>query len=75
MGKKITKVQEQQLQNLFEKRFKEMFQSGIATGARSVCSVVQDMALNEKKTTEERLNDIVKFCKTGLAEPKVEGKA
>ena len=42
-------------------------QEGLATGTKAVSKVIYDKATDESKTYEERIADIIKFCKVGLA--------
>lgn len=38
--------------------------AGIAQGAYAMCRVVLDKATDESKTVEQRLEDVIAFCKT-----------
>ena len=41
---------------------------GVLSGSRNMCKAVYDKATDETLTPEERLNDIIKFCKIALAQ-------
>lgn len=38
--------------------------AGVAQGAYAMCRVILDKATNEAKSAEERLEDIIAFCRT-----------
>lgn len=40
--------------------------NGIMAGAKAMCNLVLDKAENPDKTAEEKLQDIISFCKTNL---------
>lgn len=42
---------------------------GIAQGAYAICKVVLDKAEDSKRSAEERLADIITFCKTCKKDP------
>lgn len=37
--------------------------AGVAQGAYAMCKVVLDKATDESKTVEQRLDDVIAFCK------------
>lgn len=52
-------------------------QAGLAAGTKAISQVIYNIAINEEKSLEERMNDIIKFCSVGLAigEKKAEEQA
>lgn len=49
------------------KAMKDATNNGITAGAKAVCTIVLEMAEKLDKTAEEKLQDIISFCKTNLA--------
>ena len=54
--------------NIVQKAFRENAQKvqevSMIAGAKAICTVVLEMAEAQGKTAEEKLDDIVKFCRT-----------
>lgn len=42
---------------------KKQHTAGVAQGAYAMCKVVLDKATDESKTAEQRLEDVIAFCK------------
>ena len=49
-----------------EKELKRAYQNGLAAGAKAICHVVREQALDTDKSESARLENIVKFCETSL---------
>ncbi len=54
---------------VFKNGFQKQYQNGLLQGARAMCKVVYDKACDEKKTLEERIEDIKSFVGTLLSLP------
>ena len=50
-----------------EAKLLEVRQAGLAAGTKAVSQVIYNIATNEEKSLEERMNEIIKFCSVGLA--------
>lgn len=59
----MTEEQEKQIEQLISKKFSEVKTAGIKTGALMVCGVVLSIA-NKDKPYNQRINEIIEFCKT-----------
>ena len=59
-----------------ESKLLEIRQAGLAAGTKAVSQVIYNIATNEDKTFEQRIEEITKFCSVGLAigQAKVEEK-
>ena len=66
MSKKLDKQQEETLRQEFEKGLKAQFRNGLAQGVYSVSKVIHDKAADESLPAEERLNEIIRFCKISI---------
>lgn len=66
----MDKNQEEILRNEFAKGFKEIHNKGLLAGSKAMCSVICAKAEDESKSPEERLADIIRFCKISLGENK-----
>lgn len=42
-------------------------QAGLTAGTKAVSQVIYNIATNEEKSLEERMQEIIKFCSVGLA--------
>ena len=72
MAKKTApKHNDEMFRKTFEEGFKKHFQNGLLQGSRAICKVVYDKACDEKKTVEERIEDIKKFCSVLVGLPVV----
>jgi len=60
--KKAPKHNDELFRKTFEEGFRKQFQNGLLQGSRAICKVVFDKASDEKKTIQERIDDIKKFC-------------
>ena len=60
------KAFQERLQMSFRMRLEEQFRNGIAQGMYAACKVINDRANAEGKTPEEKLQNIIDFCQTGL---------
>ena len=45
---------------------KQTHTNGLLQGSRAMCKVILDKANNKSKSSEERLEDIIKFCSISL---------
>lgn len=68
----MTSREESILREEFNKGYKSVFQNGLLQGSKAVCKVVLDKANDERKTLEERIEDIKKFCRVSLKEQDME---
>lgn len=50
-----------------ESKLLEIRQAGLAAGTKAVSQVIYNIATNEDKTLEQRMEEIIKFCSVGLA--------
>jgi len=66
MGKHNDKEFHDKLQMSFRYRLEEQFKRGLLQGSYAITKVVYDRATDENKTVDERLENIIAFCKTGL---------
>lgn len=68
MKSNITKSEKEKI---LEEAIKEQLTNartvGMGIGAKSISQVIYDKATAEGKTDSEKLNDIIDFCKVGLA--------
>lgn len=62
MGKHNDKQFTEGFKSMLRGGMKQQFQEGLRQGTFAACKVIHDKALNEEKTAEERLEDIVNFC-------------
>ena len=67
--KSVQKHNDEMFKKTFEEGFKKHFQNGLLQGSRAICKVVYDKASDEKKTIEERIEDIKKFCSVLIGLP------
>lgn len=42
-------------------------QAGLAAGTKAISQVIYNIATNEEKSLEQRIEEITKFCSVGLA--------
>lgn len=61
---------EQLLRDTFTKSLKETHRNGLLQGSRAMCSVILTKANDTTKTPDERIEDIIKFCKVSLGKTK-----
>lgn len=66
----MTAKQESEFKDLFEKQLKQQFTNGLLSGSKAMCTVILDKVNNDSFTADERLEEIRKFCITGLGENK-----
>lgn len=59
---------EKQLNKVFKEKFKEVHLNGLLQGTKAISKVILDKANDTSKTSEERLEDIIKFCEVSLKE-------
>jgi hypothetical protein len=63
-------ISKEETDKALEKAIKEQLDKarfiGLAIGAKSISKVVMDKATDESKTAEEKIADIIEFCKVGL---------
>ena len=57
---------ERKLQEAFDDGFKSTYRAGLWEGTVAVSKVILDKANDTSKTVEERLKDIIKFCRVLL---------
>lgn len=50
-----------------ESKLLEIRQAGLAAGTKAVSQVIYNIATNEEKSLEQRMEEIIKFCSVGLA--------
>lgn len=50
----------------YQKNLEKARTVGIAIGVQTVCKVIYDKAMNKDKSKEERLDDIINFCKVPI---------
>ena len=50
-----------------ESKLLEVRQAGLAAGTKAVSQVIYNIATNEEKSLEQRIEEITKFCSVGLA--------
>ena len=63
MGKHNDKEFHDKLQASFRQGLEKQFRNGLAQGLYAGCKVIADKAVNEEMSPEERLSDILAFCK------------
>lgn len=54
---------ENKMRAVFTQGLQDQLRSGIAQGTYAACKVMYDKAMDTTKGAEERLNDIIAFCK------------
>ncbi|MBR4023510.1 MAG: hypothetical protein IKI94_13130 [Ruminococcus sp.] len=69
----MNKQDEKMLKKTFEEGFQKSFNDGMLQAGRAICKVIHDKATNTKKSPEERIADIVKFCEVSLGNKKQKG--
>jgi len=57
---------EMKLRKTFNEGFKSAQRNGLLQGATAISKVVLDKANDTRKTPEQRLEDIVRFCEVSL---------
>lgn len=62
----MTNKTEKQLREAFNEGFKKAHTSGLLQGTKAISKVVLDKATDTRKTPDERLADIIKFCEVSL---------
>lgn len=62
----MNKENEKTLEKAFKNGFQKSFNNGMLQAGSAICKVIYDKATNAKKSPEERLADIVKFCEVSL---------
>lgn len=64
----VTKLnrENERLTGIVQARLLEFHQKGLAEGSKAMAGVVYEKATDTSKSYEERINDIIGFCKTGL---------
>ncbi len=63
----IVSASNDRLETAVRAKLLEWKQAGLAEGTKAISTVIYEKATDENKTCEERLDDIIAFCKTGLA--------
>lgn len=58
--------QEQAINNAIQTNMVKLQRTALASGAKAVSSVIYNMATDETKSDKEKIEDIIKFCRTGL---------
>ena len=59
--------EEQHLNDVFTKALKDTHRNGLLQGSKAMCHVILELASDTKKTPDERIEAIKKFCATGLS--------
>lgn len=52
------------IQRVFRENVKKVELAGIMAGAKAICNLILEMAQNSDKTADEKLDDIIKLCRT-----------
>lgn len=77
MGKHNDLKFQTELQQTFRDKLQGQLKNGLARGMYAACKVINEKATNEEKTPEERIAEIIEFCKwatrpvEGVKEPAV----
>ena len=70
---------QERIKMTLRENLEKQFRNGITQGMYAACKVISDKASDETKTYEERINDIITFCKPALkdrdAKPAAQKKA
>lgn len=64
----MNKKDELMLKKTFEEAFKKSFNNGMVQAGKAICKVICDKASDTNKSPEERIDDIIKFCKVSLGD-------
>ena len=52
------------IQRVFRENVKKVELAGIMAGAKAICNLILETAQNSDKTADEKLDDIIKLCRT-----------
>ena len=58
---------ETQMKLEIETKLLQVRQAGLAAGTKAISQVIYNIATNEEKSLEQRIEEIIKFCSVGLA--------
>lgn len=61
---------EQQLRETFHNGITEAHRNGLLQGSKAMCKVILDMVNDAKKTPEEKIDDVRRFCEVSLTNKK-----
>ena len=63
MGKHNDKEFQDKIKMTFRHNLEKQFRNGLAQGMYASCKVIHDKAVNSEKTADEKLAEIISFCR------------
>lgn len=66
MGKHNDNEFRQKIQMSFREKLNDQLKNGLAQGMYAACKIIRNKAMEEDKTPEERLHNIISFCEPVL---------
>lgn len=64
--------EDKSLEEIVQKRFNEVYQSGLTTGCKAMCEVILKKIQDKNKSIPERINSVIKFCNVSLGKDRDE---